>query len=376
MTTATATPAKGKKRSPNVPDLSSEAEGVSVITSATEGSHLVQFEYNPRLVSMLRRIEGAEYLADQNVWTVPIAQSEQLAKILPAMRGEVVADREARGEIDTIAVRAALQAQKANGSADVEPKVSAYRKAGEPSVGEMIGVNGHYAAQLTGFGTQDGVAFVKIHRLGDLNEQVFKGDHYAITYNDKGRGRVEQFEPLEQRRKRYEQNLGRSVDGVKVREVDEVALVEFAYTPTLARRIGKVEGAEFDRESKVWAIPLEGNAGVNMRDVVARTVDDLRREVIADDREFDNMVMTAQSKIDGAIAKPAFTKEGQFSTGPVLSVGERYVLQATGKEYATIHRADALNKPVEVGQSVRVEYGKGGKAVVTERGQQRGGNER
>ncbi len=376
MTTAAAAPVKGKKRGPSVPDLSSEADGISVITSAAEGSHLVQFEYNPRLVSMLRRIEGAEYLADQNVWTVPVTQSEQLAKLIPAMRGEVVADRTARGEIENLAVRAALQAQKDHGSADVEPKISAYRKAGEPSLGEMIGVNGHYAAQLTGFGMQDGVAFVKLHRLGDLNEQVFKGDYYAITYNDKGRGQVEQYEPIEQRRKRYEQNLGRAVDGVKVREVDDVALVEFDYTPAMARRIGKVEGAEFDRDTKVWAIPLEANAGVNMRDVVARTVDDLRRERVADEREFSEMVQTANAKIDGANVKPAFTKEGSFSTGPVLSVGERYVLQATGKEFAAIHRADALDKSVDVGHAVRIEYGKGGKAAVSERGQQRGGNER
>jgi len=185
MTTAAAAPVKGKKRGANVVDLSSEADGLSVITSGGEGAHLVQFEYNSRLVGMLRRIEGAEYLVDQNVWTVPVAQTEQLAKLVPAMRSEIVADSAARVDIDSIARRNALQAQNAHGSADVEPKLSAYRKAGEPSLGEMIGVNGYYAAQLTGFGTQDGVAFVKIHRLGDLNEQVFKGDHYAITYNDK-----------------------------------------------------------------------------------------------------------------------------------------------------------------------------------------------
>jgi hypothetical protein len=369
--TTTATQAKrGRATQSSGLALSEQNDsGVSLIPMESSNQYLVQFEYNPRLVAHMRRLEGAEFDKDSNGWVVPATHEDKLPKVLEAMRGEVTADVAARADIERKALTAAGWAQKANGTEEgVKPHISNYHKAGEASVGEMLVVNGHWAAQLTGFGNQDGAAFVKLHRVADLSEPVFQHGHYAIKYSDKGRGEVNEYEPAEQRQKRYQDSLGRYVDGVKVREIDGQAVIEFDYNPALAYRVGQVVGAEFDTAAKAWMIPLQSdNPNVDMKDVVARTVDKLRTEYVADKQEREALNAVAQDRIDGAKVSEAFTKEGTATTGKVLAVGQRYVLQHTGKEYTALHRARSLDRELHEGQNVRIEYGKAGRGTVAER---------
>lgn len=341
--------------------LDSDASGVRVAFDGVQ--YQVAFPFNSQLASRMRGIPGADFDREGEVWTVPVAQYDALAKAVPAMRQELDLENESRADIENIAYGTALIKMEEQGVDDtVLPRLTNYHASDKPTVGELIAVNGRFAAQLTGFGKNDGAAFVTIHRLSDLTEEVFKGEKVAIQYNDKGRGQVTYRQPLEEK---LDESLGKYVDGVKVIESEGKYKVSFDYNPVLSSRLQRVDGVEFHEEQKVWEV------GTDKKAFVARAVNDMRKEVVADRADRKEMEDLAADKIDGVKVKDAFTKDGQTHTGKVLGANARYVLQHTGKEYAALHRADALSERPEIGKNVRVAYEKG-KGKVADRSQSRG----
>ncbi|MGP8437784.1 KfrB domain-containing protein [Paraburkholderia fungorum] len=328
--------------------LDGDAEGVSITFDGMD-SYAVRFGYNPDLIAQIRRIPGADF-DGVDAWRVPVAQYDALADVAASMRKEYLLDSAAHDGIVTLAGHAARDRQAAS---DVQPRLSDFHARGEAVFGEIIAVNDRYAAQFTGLGKRDGVAFVTLHRLADLSEAVFKGEMVSIEYDAKGRANVGQRRTAEEK---FDASLNKSVDGVKVTEDGGQYKIEFDYNPALSDRIARIDGAEFKRDEKIWTVDA------NLKSFVARAVNEMRAEVVADRADRDQMIEVAAERIDSPKVHEAFTGDGKSYTGRVLAMNDRYVLQHSGKDHVTLHRAQNLDGlPSTVGENARFSY-KGGRA--------------
>jgi len=348
--------------------LDGQEGGVEVAFDGT-ALYAVKVPYNQALIREMRDVKGAEFNKDSEAWHVPLEQYDSLADALGKMRKELERTVVDAGDIMDRAEQSARALMQEKGvDVAVEPKISNYRNADKATLGEIINVNARFAAQLTGYGREDGAAFVTIHRLSDLDQPLFKGDDVAITYDAKGRGKVaERGKSLAEK---LDESMGKYVDGVKVVEQDGKYKIAFDYNPAVQHRLQRVDGVEFNKDAKTWEV------GSDKKEFVARAVNDMRKEVVADRADREEIEKVANEKIDGAKVKDAFTKDGQSYTGQVLAKNDRYVLQHTGKEYAAVHRAAALTNEPEVGHSVKVTYQQGRGQLVDKSQQKAQGLER
>jgi molybdopterin converting factor small subunit len=335
--------------------LDGNEDGITV-TFDGKDRYKVKYPYDPVLTSMIHKIEGGEFDKDTKTWSVPLAQYDTLAASLGKMREEVK-----ETEIDTkmIMADAAFTASKLmeqNGIKNVEPQISDYRSTKEATRGEIINVNGRYAAQFTGFGKENGAAFVRIHRLSDLDTPLYKGDNVAIAYDEKFRGTV--TETSKAIFKQFDDSMGETIDGVKVQEQDGKYKIGFDYNPNVQHRLQHIAGVEFIKSEMLWEV------GTDKKDFVVRAVNDMRNEVVADRADREQISKVANEKIDDAKVRDAFTKDGQSYTGTVLAKNDRYVLQHTGKDYTVLHRVSAMKEIPPVGRSVKVTYQQGRGEVV------------
>jgi hypothetical protein len=331
-----------------------------VIVSVHENKALVDFEFNRPLMAMLRELPGAAYNKEEEVWEVPFAGGEEAHKVnlvVANMREELSLDVKDRDQVSKDVRTAVIAKMVENGSQVPEPKISDFHERGKRVAGDILAANGRWAAQFTGFGTNDGAGFVTLHRQSELNQPVFKGDDVAITYGDKGLAAVESG--LTQAEK-LDATLGSMVDGVKVELADGKYKVSFDYNPALSARISRIADTQFNKEEAVWEV------GADAKSFVARAVNDMRKEYVADQRDLREMEGAASERLDGAVLKNAFTKDGTRTSGAVMAVNDRYVLQHTGREYFSAHRAAAFQDKPSVGQSVSVLYDKG-RAQVQQR---------
>lgn len=329
--------------------LDGDVDGIAIAFDGSE-SYMVRFAYNPELIAQMRKIPGAEFKDDG--WRVPVAQYDALAAAASAMRKEYLIDTVSHDGIASLADAAARVRQE---DSSLAPRLTDFHASGETSRGEIISRNDRYAAQLTGLGRQDGVAFVTLHRLSDLSEQVLKGDRVSITYGDKGRGVVGQLQTLEEK---LDGSLARTVDGVCVWEDAGQYKIAFDYNPNLSDRIGRIQGAHFDREESVWI------ADAGLKTFVARAVNDMRKEVVADKSDRDQIIAMAGERIDAPKTHDAFVSDGKVYVGQVLASNERYVLQHTGKDHVALHRARNLDDLPAIGANVRIQYQRGRGQVV------------
>lgn len=329
----------------------------------------VKFPYNQALLREMRDVKGAEFNKDTGTWQVPLEQYDALSGALGKMRKELERTVADAADILDRAERTARGLMQLNGADfDVDPKMSDYRNTDRATLGEIINVNARFAAQLTGYGKEDGAAFISIHRLSDLDQQLFKGDDVAITYDGKGRGKVaERGKSLTEK---LDESMSKYVDGVKVLEQDGKYKIAFDYNPAVQHRLQRVDGVEFNKDEKVWEV------GTDKKEFVARAINDMRKEVVADRADREQIEKVASEKIDGAKVKDAFTKDGQSYSGQVLAKNDRYVLQHTGKEYAAVHRASALTNDPAIGHSMRVTYQQGRGQVADKSQQKAQGQER
>ena len=334
-----------------------------VLTEAENGVRTVKFDFDRQLMGMMDRVPGAVFNKESGAYQVPVASSDVLENVVNAMRKEKQNAAADLSAIKSLAFASGLQAQDANGvGSDVAPMVSTYREDGKFSAGEIVNANSRYVAQLSGFGSKDGAAFVTIHKLADLNRgNLMKGDYVGIQYDSKLFGTVSALsrsKSVAQLEADFASNMGKKVDGVTVTDRGDQVGVAFDFHPALVARIRKVEGAAFNAADQVWEVPKE------KQEFALRAADDMRNEFVMDGKEAAALGGVAKSKMDNAKVWAAFTKDGQSSFGVVLAVGERYALQKGGRENFTLHHLSQLDQVPTVGRDYAVYYNKGVGAVV------------
>lgn len=342
--------------------LLGNADGVAAV-EIEGGNFEVAFDYDRQLAKMLRNVPGAQFNQEQSVYVVPAASVDALGKVVSAMRLEHNAVAANLVNIKDLAAASGLKAQRDKGAeSNVVAKVSDYRDPAKFYGGEILNANAHFVAQLTGFGKDDGAAFMAIHRLADLDRnKIMKGDNVGIKYDSKFLGAVSDLSKNKSAvdlEAEYTGNLGKAIDGVTVTERGDNIGVAFDMNPALLARIRRVDGAAFNKADKVWEVP-GGN-----KEFVLRAVHDMRNEFVVDGKEIETMKAVAASKMDGPKVAAAFTKDGQEHFGKVIGVGDRYVLQKAGQEKFTLHHLISLDQKPEHDQNLSIKYNKGIGAVV------------
>ena len=334
-----------------------------VLSDARDGVRTVTFDFDRQLMAMMDRVPGAVYNKEQRAYQVPEASSQVLETVVQAMRKEKQEAAADLASITELAYGSGHKAQEEKGVAsDVKPMVSGYREAGKFMGGEIVNANSRYVAQLSGFGSKDGAAFVAIHKLADLDRgNLMKGEFVGIQYDAKLLGTVSPLfksKSVAQLQADYTSNLGKKLDGVTVTDRGDKVGVAFDIHPVLLSRIRRVEGAAFNTEDKVWEIPKE------KQEFALRAAQDMREEFVLDAKEVASLENFAKGKMDNAKTWPAFTKDGQSSFGVVLAVGDRYALQKGGRENFTLHHLSQLDQVPAVGRDYAISYKKGLGAVV------------
>jgi hypothetical protein len=130
------------------------------------GKYLVEFDYNPTLSDRIRRIDGAEFSNDVKAWTVGEDKKEFVVRAVSEMRREVVADREDRANLETLA------GIKIDG---VKVK-DAFTKDGTATTGQVLGRNDRYVLQHTG---KD---YVALHRASAFEDAPEVGSNIRVEY--------------------------------------------------------------------------------------------------------------------------------------------------------------------------------------------------
>lgn len=305
----------------------------------------VKFPYHPDMVARIKRVAGVEFSEKQRGFIIPKESMEAARKALEDVRAIAGADHEALQAITVLANSTARLIMTEKGVAKgIKPQVSTFHKRDHSYRGEIINSNGRYAAQLTGFGKDDGAAFVVVHRLADLNHEMFKGERFAVSYDDKGRATVEALPP------EFDKTLGKEMDGVKVVEVGDKFHISFGFNPELSARLNRVAGVEFNQEARAYT------ALVADRTFVERAVNDMRKIYVAEGAELREMSVEAERRMDGAKVLRPLVRGGQDYKGEVVAVSDHFVLQHTGREYFTAHRIKDLDRRPEIGEQVKVKY--------------------
>lgn len=323
-----------------------------VAVVAIQDGFEVAFDFDRALVKHMHDVPDAAFDKESGAWVVPQRSEEALIKAVAAMRFESAAIAQDKVRIMELAQKTASTLQVNSG---VAPQVSDYRKPGESYSGQIVNVNGHFAAQLTGFGAKDGAAFVTVHRTSDLMAPVMKGDDVRIKYDDKNMGVVVDRTQSKSAAEKFDVALGQRVDGVTVAVVGDKLTVAFDFNPALANRLQRVDGVEFNKADKVYEVPATN------KEFVVRAVGDMRREFVLDAQERAGLVDLAGQKMDGARVQNAFTKDGFSYSGEILGVGNRYALQYAGKDEFKLHRRDSLenDEVLKSGAAVKITYNKG-----------------
>lgn len=357
--------------------LAAGKKGAEVAYNPAVKRYQVDLPYHPDIVALMRKVPGAVFDKEQTkAWLVPVESRGELAKAISGADGVVVGVDASRKEIDGLA-RAAIAGGKTKAAADVAVRVSGFHLPNWVYTGPVIAANRDFVAQLVDGDKEE--AQVVVHASSSLPKQVFAGDDVGISYDEKGAAKV--MSANEARSQiavaavaKLEESMGRMVDGVKVERTGEGVLVSLdGYHPRAAAELYRLQkydagGVKFDRDLKGYPIPddLLGQPGA-MEDF-ARAVLGARREIREEASAIKEIEQIAQDKLTGAkVQYPG--KDGEFQTGPVLAVTERFVLQSAGREFMKAHQVSRLDNVPSVGDMVTIRYQAQGKAQVSERAQ-------
>lgn len=339
-----------------------EKDGVSI--EKTADGFLVSFPFDRQLAKIIRGLPDANYEKELKAFSIPMSSTPELGKVATALRAESRAIHDDMLSIKALAMESGFKAQRQNGGvlSGVSPKVSEYHEPAKLYSGEVLNANGRYIALFSGFGKDNGAAFLSIHRVADLDRQkIMKGEHVGIVYNEKFLGVVTdlaKYKTDAQLEAECQATIGKTVDGVTVTDRGDHIGVSFEMNPALVGRIRRLEGAVFNVEEKIWEIPMD------KREYALRAVHDMRNEFVLDEQDAEMMRGLAESKIDGAKVSKAFTKNGQEHYGKVVAVSDRYALQKAGGDKFTLHHLAALDQFPKVDQNLSIKYQKGLGTVV------------
>jgi hypothetical protein len=358
----TAALAAGEAAKAAVLRLVGDEGGVKV--EVTDAGYAVTFPYDRELSGMLAKADVARFDKEAQAYMVPLESGTKLASVVSAMRRERAWIGSDLDEITLLATSSALNLQHASGAApDVVPQVSSFIEPGKFYRGQIVNANTRFAAQATGFGKNDGAAFVQIHRLADVpGAALLKGDSVAISYDDKFRGHANTYSPTksaEALAADFEAQKGQVIDGVMASDRGDKIGVSFDFNSYMAARIRRVEGAVFHKEDKVWEIPKD------KMEFALYAISDLRNEFQLDSKERGALQAVAAAKIDNPVLHNAFTRDGAAHYGVVLEVGERYALQSSGRGNFNLHQLSSLDQMPAKGADVKIQYNKGVGAVLT-----------
>jgi hypothetical protein len=350
---------KSQKKA-EVPPFVGEENGVTAAMLA-DGSFAVSFPFDRQLHTVMRGVPGADFDKQEELYTVPATSKDDLSKALQAIRQGAHFIAESLAGIEGLARGRGFDAQRANGAEHtVQAQVSDFIEPGRHYGGEILAVNAHYAAQLNGFGKDDGAAFVSIHRLANLEKaDLLKGDKVAIKYDNRFIGAVGDLaKSADELTAEFEATKGKLIDGVTATDRGAMIGVKFDLNPAMLARIRRIDGAAFNRDDGLWEAPAAN------KPFVLKAVQDMRREHVIAERDAGALRVIAESKMDGAKVSHAFTKDNFEHFGKVIAVGERYVLQKGGKDSFALHHLAALDTKPEVGQSLAIKYNRGMGTVV------------
>lgn len=141
--------------------------------------------------------------------------------------------------------------------------------------------------------------------------------------------------------------------------------VGFAYARKLVSIVGSIPGAAFDKEDKVWKVPVQEYGALK------EASEKMREARVELDRDLEAIRSDAAKALPDAKISGAMTREGERSFGVILAVNGNYVAQKAGQTRVLIHDRDALKFVPEVGQDKAISYDKAGRAAGVDRNRER-----
>jgi hypothetical protein len=358
----------------HLPEVFKGMPDVFVTPNRGAATYEVALPFHRDVTRELRKVPGAQFVADKKVWSVPLEARGALISALEESAQTLIRDEHAK---------VSLQGQLAElyaGDVGVDLKVSDYHRKNWISQGEIVAANGYYAAQMTG--QSQGEVRILIHQQTALNRQVFVGDDVGIKYNEKGVAAVLNREELlaefaEMTHDKLFSTLGDKIDGITVNKLpDGSMLVDIDHRNSsraaaalhrMDKFLEKGEKVAFDPQLKGFVVPAAALAAPGADVVFAKAVADGRREIREDNAARAEVLSVALAKLVGAKVSFPIPKAPEWQEGTILFVNDRYALQASGREFMKVHDLRNLaQQPVE-GQVARISYQGTGKALVEQR---------
>lgn len=341
-----------------------------------DSQYLVSLPYNPNIVKAMRDVPGARFDQAQKGWAVPIDSRT-------ALQGALVAVDQVLGEMVTAKASVtdevhglAKEGQLPGVSPDAAIRVTGFHRSDWIYTGAIVAANAHFIAQLAEHEKEN--ATIVLHRAADLPEQVFKGDKVALAYDSNGKVQVMTPEQAQAKfanlaDERFKASLGKPVDGVNVSEAPEGMVVKMDYNPKAAAILYRMkkygdDAVSFNKDLGGYLVSNDVLNQDGALDDFKRAIHSARREIREDKQARSEIEKLAQEKMTGAKVQFPQGKDGEFQSGKVIAVSDRYVLQAAGREFMKAHEVSKLAEVPAVGQTVTIRYGQG-KATVQDRSQ-------
>ncbi|WP_207002689.1 KfrB domain-containing protein [Trinickia mobilis] len=361
---------------PNLFEGLSAAKGSEVVFAPESGGYRAKLPYHPAIVSMMRGVPGAAFDGESKQWRIPVESRGALVGAL-AGAGQVLSAVEAAREQIGAQARQAITAGQTGADPDASVRITSFHRANWIYSGPVIAANPHFVAQLVD--GQKESAQVVIHQSAALDRQVYAGDEVGVSYDANGTATVLTGQQARERlgelaREKFNATIGQKVDGVLVARSDGGMLVSLDYNPKAAAQLYALkkydaDGVAFNRDLGGYLVSDDVLGQPGAMEDLSRAVQNVRREVREEAEARKEIDTIAQEKLTGARVQFAQGKDGEFQSGQILAVTDRYVLQSAGREYMKAHDVGRLAQVPVVGQTVTIRYGAQGKAAVQERSQ-------
>lgn len=345
--------------------------GVAINREAS-GGYQVQLPYNRKLNNLVV-VAGGRFDPVADSWTVPSANAAAFEKLAPELRKVAAEITKDEGKAKDAAVKEAKKLAKKEGvTVGGEAQFRDYIEREKPIFGHVVARNENFAVQLTGFGSQDGAPFLRVHNLtnfdDDAKSHLEKGAYVQVTYDQKMQARVEDAERTTAV-ERLARSLGEKVDGVKVERLDSDRVsVQFGFNEPLQFRLRKgAPDAQFDKERAAYVIAAPEKDAARL-EALANTVSGMRREFVAQEREKEYIRDDLAGWMDKAPdVRSANTRDGTKTTGSVVAITDRFVAQTAGRDSVVLHHKGALTREgvdqadpkVDRNERVDITYAKG-----------------
>lgn len=159
--------------------------------------------------------------------------------------------------------------------------------------------------------------------------------------------------------KHMTRSLESSEGGVAVTFGEGKYGIHFPYNPRLIRQVKEVKGAAFDKEAKIWTVPLEEY------DAIRDAVSNMRQTLHEQTQARADMAEKIKAINPEANVKDAFTKDNSRERGTIVAVNDYFVAQDRGNGVVSLHDKSSLSEVPEIGAEKSIFYKKG-RGIVQE----------